>query len=74
MASSVMDRPDEGSIHNLVVRNAHKAVDNLDEHIVREDTRVVAVERHDCDWRDGCKRTEERFLWLKARDVSIPAH
>lgn len=66
-----MDRPDEGRMHQLAVRAAPKAIVGLEGHIAKPKSRVVAVERHDYDWRDGRWQTEERFLWLKARDASI---
>lgn len=58
-------------MHHLAVRAAPKAIVGLEEHIAKPKSRVVAVERHDYSWRDGRVQTEERFLWLKARDVSI---
>jgi hypothetical protein len=70
MASSVMDRPEEGRMHLLAVRAAPDIVVGLTEHLAKPKARMVAVERHNCDWREGSKRIEERFLWIKARDVS----
>lgn len=68
MASTVMARPDEGRMHRLALHVASSAMTGFHEHMAKTDHKVVAVERHDCDWRDGCKMTEERFLWFKARD------
>lgn len=70
MASSVMDRPDEGRMHRVAVGSAHKAITEYTQFFSRPKNRLAAVERHDCDWRDGRKDIEERFLWIKARDVS----
>lgn len=70
MASSVMGRPDEGYMHRLAVGSAAKAVTELTRFCSKPKNKVVAIERHDCDWRDGRKAVEERFLWIKARDVS----
>jgi hypothetical protein len=70
MASSVMDRPDEGRMHRVAVSCARRAITHFDQFFSKPKNRLAAVERHDCDWRDGLKSLEERFLWIKARDVS----
>lgn len=70
MASSVMDRPEEGRIHDLAKRAAPGAIENLNEHLANPKSRVIAIERHDCDWRDGRKHDRDRFLWIKGRYVS----
>lgn len=70
MASSVMGRPEEERMHQLAIRAAPEAIIKLDEHLAKTKSRVVAIERHNCDWRDGRKSIKERFLWIKARDVS----
>ena len=69
MASSVMDRPEEGRIHDLAKRAAPGAIKKLEEHLAKANCCVVAVERHDCDWRDGRKHDRDRFLWIKAHHV-----
>ena len=74
MASSVMDRPEEGRIHELAKRAAPGAIEKLNEHLANPKSRVVAIERHDCDWRDGRKHDRERFLWIKAKLVSERSH
>lgn len=74
MASSVMNRPEEGRIHGLAKRAAPSAIKNLDEHLANPKGRVVAIERHNCDWRDGRKHDIERFLWIKAKYVSQRSH
>lgn len=74
MASSVMDRPEEGRIHDLAKRAASGAIEKLNEHLANPKRRVVAIERHNCDWRDGRKHDRERFLWIKAKSVSQWCH
>jgi hypothetical protein len=70
MASSVMDRPEEDRMHHVARRAAPDAVAKLEEHLAKPENMIVAIERHNCDWRDGSKPTEARFLWLKANEVS----
>lgn len=70
MASSVMGRPEEERMHQLAIRAAPEAIKKLEDHLANSKSRVVAIEQHNCDWRDGRKNTAERFLWIKARDVS----
>lgn len=70
MASSVMDRPDDVQMRRLVKRIANEAIKGLEDHMANPRSKVVAVERHDRDWRDGQFETRQRFLWFKARDVS----
>ncbi|KAM0709890.1 hypothetical protein Q7P35_003933 [Cladosporium inversicolor] len=67
MASSVMARPEEARIHSLAVRAAPDAIKNLYEHLAKPQNMVVAIERHNCDWRDGRKHVREHFLWVKAK-------
>ena len=74
MASSVMDRPEEGRIHDLAKCAAPGAILNMNEHLANPKGRVVAIERHNCDWRDGRKHDTERFLWIKAKVVSQCCH
>lgn len=74
MALSVMDRPEEGRIHDLAKRAAPNAIEKLDEHLADPRSRVVAIERHNCDWRDGRKHDRDRFLWVKAKHVSQWCH
>jgi len=70
MASSVMGRPDEGRIRHVAVGTAPQAVTEFTKFFSKSKNRLAVVERHDCDWRDGRTEIEERFLWIKARDVS----
>ena len=70
MDSSVMGRPEEGRIHRLAVNAAPDAISGLWQHLMNPQNRIVAIERHDCDWRVGRKYDHERFLWIKAREVS----
>jgi hypothetical protein len=70
MASSVMGRPDEGRMHRVAAGFSRRAITQPDQFFSRPKNRLVAVERHDSDWRDGLKSVEEHFLWIKARDVS----
>jgi hypothetical protein len=70
MASSVMGRPDEGHMHRVAASSARRAITDYDRFVSKPKSRLAAVERHDCDWRDGLKAIEARFLWIKARDVS----
>jgi hypothetical protein len=73
MTSSVMNRPEENLMHHVARRAAPDAVAKLEEHLAKPENRLVAIERHNCDWRDGVKPTDERFLWLKANEVSESA-
>jgi len=70
MASSVMGRPNEGIMHRVAVGVSRKAISEYEKFFSKSKNRLVAVERHDSDWRDGLKVVEEHFLWIKARDVS----
>jgi hypothetical protein len=70
MASSVMGRPDEGHMHRVAAGSAPRAIADYERFVSKAKTRLAAVERHNCDWRDGSKPVEERFLWVKVRDVS----
>jgi hypothetical protein len=74
MASSVMGRPEEARMHPLAKNAAPLAISNLEGHLAKPHRRVVAIERHDLDWRDGRKHFYDRFLWIKARDVSSLHH
>lgn len=71
MASSVMDRPDEAQMRRMVKNIAGDAIQGLEGHMTNPLSMVVAVERHDRDWRDGQWETRKRFLWFKAREVSL---
>ncbi|KAM0720547.1 hypothetical protein Q7P37_004683 [Cladosporium fusiforme] len=68
MASSVMDRPDEAQMRRMVKNTAGQAIEGLEKHLSNPKSKVVAVERHDRDWRDGQWETRKRFLWFKARE------
>jgi hypothetical protein len=70
MTSSVMHRPEEDRMHQVARRAAPNVVAKLEEHLAKPENMLVAIERHNCDWRDGVKPTEDRFLWLKASEVS----
>jgi GTPase SAR1 family protein len=70
MTSSVMNRPEEDRMHDVARRAAPNIVTKLEEHLAKSENMLVAIERHNCDWRDGVKPTEDRFLWLKASEVS----
>jgi hypothetical protein len=69
-----MDRPEEGRIHDLAKRAAPGAIESLNEHLAKPKSRIVAIERHNCDWRDGRKHDRDRFLWIKAKHVSQQCH
>lgn len=73
MASGVMDRPDEAQMRRLVKNISGEAIPGLENHLANPKSKVVAVERHDIDWRDGLVESRKRFLWYKAREVSYPA-
>lgn len=65
-----MGRPDEGRMHRVAVGTAPKAVTEYIKFFSNPKNRLAVVERHDVDWRDGRTEIEERFLWIKARNVS----
>jgi hypothetical protein len=69
-----MDRPEEGRIHDLAKRAAPNAIEKLNKHLADPKSRVIAIERHNCDWRDGRKHDRDRFLWVKAKHVSQWCH
>lgn len=66
-----MDRPDEAQMRRMVKNLAGEAIRGLEDHMANPLSKVVAVERHDRDWRDGQFQTRYRFLWFKAREVSL---
>jgi hypothetical protein len=70
MASSVMGRPGEGRMHHVAAAHSRKAITEHDKFFSKSKSSLAAIERHDCDWRDGRTPVEDRFLWIKARDVS----
>lgn len=74
MDSTVMNRPEEVRIHGLAVRAAPDAIKDLNEHLAKPQNVVVAIERHNSDWRDGRKQDREHFLWVKAKNVSQGSH
>lgn len=66
-----MGRPDEAQMRRMVKNLAGEAIRGLEDHMANPLSKVVAVERHDRDWRDGQFQTRYRFLWFKAREVSL---
>ena len=69
-----MARPEEARIHGIAVRAAPDAIKDLYEHLAKPQSMVVAIERHNSDWRDGRKHDREHFLWVKAKYVSQGSH
>lgn len=66
-----MGRPDDGRMHELAKRASTKGITDLNDHLADRKSVVVAVERHDYDWRDGRIKLEDRFLWIRATEVSL---
>lgn len=67
---AAVSRPDEGHMHRMVVSFSSKAITEYEQFFSQPKNMLVAVERHDSDWCDGSKSSEEHFLWIKARDAS----
>lgn len=70
MASSVMGRPDEGRMHHVAAASSRKAITEHDRFFSKSKSSLAAIERHDCDWHDGRTPVQDRFLWIKAHNVS----
>lgn len=66
-----MSRPEGFGMHQAAKRAAPEALPDLESHLSKPKRKVVAVEKHDADWRDTSLNVDDRFLWIKARDVSI---
>lgn len=57
-------------MHHVAISVSRRAITDYDKFFSKSKSRLAAVERHNCDWRDGLVPVEARFLWIKARDVS----
>lgn len=72
MDARVMGRPEEERMHQIAKDVAQYAIAELEQHMAKEKSIAVAIELHNVNWREGFKLTHERFLWIKAREVSEP--
>lgn len=57
-------------MHGLAKRSAPQAFDDYDDLMLKPKLVVIAVEKHNVDWKDGSILAHERFLWIKGRAVS----
>ena len=69
-AGDVVSRPYEAGMMHRVAISSHIVINEYDDFLDEKNNTLVAVERHDADWRNNSKGVGEHFLYLKTRFVS----